>query len=84
MDKIRLKIYTPEGSICDKMVSAVTLPGSHGRFTILNNHSPIISSLEKGIIKYTSEGEETELEVSEGFVEGKYNNVAVFIESYSK
>lgn len=82
MDKIRLKIYTPEGSICDKMVSAVTLPGSLGRFTILNNHSPIISALEKGIIRYTSGGVETELEVSEGFVEGRDNNVDICIESY--
>lgn len=66
------------------MVSAVTLPGSSGRFTILLNHSPIISSLQKGQIKYTSEGVTTELEVSEGFVEGKENNITVCIEAYKQ
>lgn len=84
MDNISLKIYTPEGSIFEGMVSAVTLPGSLGTFAILKNHSPIISSLSKGKIKYTSKGKETEIEVVDGFVEGNDNCVTVCIESFTK
>lgn len=84
MDKIALRIYTPEGSIFEGMVSAVTLPGSMGTFTILKSHSPIISSLSKGKIKYTSKGKDTEIEVKDGFVEGKEDSVTVCIESFTK
>lgn len=84
LDNITLNIYTPEGSIFEGMVSAITLPGSIGTFTILNNHSPIISSLEKGTIKYTVKGETTEVGIQDGFVEGKGNTVTVCIESIVK
>lgn len=84
MDQIKLKIYTPDGIVCDEMVSSITLPGSLGRFTILNNHSPIISSIDKGKIKYISNDETTEIESSEGFVEGKDNNVTIYIEWIAK
>ncbi len=84
MDKIKLQIYTPEGCICDEMISEVTLPGTLGRFTILVNHSPIISSLEQGNIRYISKGEATQIGIKEGFVEGNMNNVTVYTESYTK
>lgn len=84
MDNIALRIYTPEGSIFEGKVSAVTLPGSRGAFTILNNHSPIISSLSKGIIKYTNEGNTAEIKVVDGFVEVKDNSVTVCKESFTK
>lgn len=84
MDNIALRIYTPEGSIFEGMVSTVTMPGSKGAFTILKNHSPIISSLSKGKIVFTSKGKVTEIEVIDGFVEVKNNSVTVCIESFKK
>lgn len=84
MDKIKLVIYTPQGNVVDKMVSSVMLPGSIGTFTILINHSPIISSLDKGKLRYISKGETVEMKISEGFVEGNDNVVNVYIESIIK
>ena len=77
---ISLKVLTPENIICDKMVEKVSLPGAMGRFMILKNHAPIISSLEKGAIVYVAEGHEQRLEINSGFVEVLDNKVVVCAE----
>lgn len=77
---ISLKVLTPENIICDKMVEKVSLPGAMGRFMILKNHAPIISSLEKGTIVYVAEGHEQRLEINSGFVEVLDNKVVVCAE----
>ena len=80
MDVIKLHIVSPEGTLVDKAVSAVTLPGTVGPFEVLKNHGAIISSLTKGDIVYMSEGKETRLSISEGFVEVHDNQVDVCVE----
>lgn len=64
------------------MVSSVTLPGRLSSFTILKNHSPIISSLEQGAIKYVSSNETHTINIDDGFVEAKDNVVTVFTDSH--
>jgi F-type H+-transporting ATPase subunit epsilon len=46
-----LEIVSPEARLFSGEVTSVTLPGVDGSFQILNNHAPIVSILEKGIIK---------------------------------
>ena len=79
-DVIALHIVSPEGTLVDKTVSAVTLPGTVGPFEVLKDHAALISSLEKGVIVYVSEGEENRLPISEGFVEVRNNKVDVCVE----
>lgn len=79
-DIISLKVLTPENIICEKMVEKVSLPGAMGRFMILKNHAPLISSLEKGAIVYVAEGHEQHLEIHSGFVEVLDNKVVVCAE----
>lgn len=79
-DVISLKVLTPENTICEKMVGKVSLPGSMGRFMVLKNHAPMISSLDAGTIVYESDGKEERLEVKEGFVEIIDNKVIVCAE----
>ena len=80
MDVIKLHIVSPEGTLVETTVSAVTLPGTLGPFEVLKNHAPIISSLEKGDIVYVSEGKEHRLPIAEGFVEVRDNQVDVCVE----
>ena len=80
MDVIKLHIVSPEGTLVDKAVSAVTLPGTIGPFMVLKDHAPIISSLEKGDIVYVSGGKESRLPIREGFVEVLDNQVDVCVE----
>lgn len=77
---LTLKIISPERIVYQGMVESVTVPGTLGSFQILNDHAPIISSLEKGIVEYaTKEGRES-LAVTGGFVEVKKNEVCVCVE----
>ena len=80
MDVIHLHIVSPEGSLVETTVSAVTLPGTLGPFEVLKNHAALISSLEKGEIVYVSEGAELRLPIASGFVEVRDNQVDVCVE----
>ncbi|MDR0231849.1 MAG: F0F1 ATP synthase subunit epsilon [Dysgonamonadaceae bacterium] len=77
-----LNIISPEKKLFPGEINSVTLPGAMGSFTILKDHAPIISSLQKGIITYCcdEDGSEMELEIEGGFVEGKQNEVNVCID----
>jgi len=59
----------------------VQLPGTKGSFEILNNHAPIISTLEKGIIRVKDKEKEIlSLEIQGGVIEAKENNIIVLAE----
>ena len=84
MNNIRLEIFTPDGVLFNGEVTSVTLPGTSGPFTILNNHAPIISSLKEGIIKYVVGKKISTIKVNAGFVEVKNNIVTVCLETIIK
>lgn len=69
-----LTIVSPEQTIFQGEVTAVTFPGASGSFTVLQNHAPIISTLTAGNVVYTSGQQKTEVAISGGIVE-VHNNV---------
>lgn len=73
-----LEIVTPEKTLYSNDVKYVNIPGSKGKFGILKNHAPVISTLEKGKIKVI-ENDDKELffEVNGGVVEVLKNNIIV-------
>ena len=77
---IRLHIVSPEGTLVETEVSAVTLPGSLAPFEVLKDHAPLISSLDKGDIVYVDERGEQRLSIASGFVEVHDNQVEVCVE----
>ena len=80
MDVIKLHIVSPERTLVEAAVEAVTLPGTLGPFEVLKNHAALISSLEKGDIVYVSEGVEQRLTILSGFVEVRDNHVDACVE----
>lgn len=79
-DCIFLMVLTPEKTLLEINVSKVELPGAKGRFMILKNHIPLISSLVEGEVVYMSEGREQRIEIRCGFVEINQNKVTVCAE----
>ena len=77
---LRLKIVSPEKVIYDGEVESVLVPGTLGSFEILNDHAPIISSLEKGLVEYGVDNEKIQLHIAGGFVEVKKNAVSLCVE----
>jgi len=77
-----LEIITPDKKVYSGQVKLVQLPGITGLFEILNNHAPIISTLERGKIKVEEEsGQILYFEVDGGVVENKDNKIIVLAES---
>lgn len=77
-----LEIITPDKRIYSGEVKLVQLPGSKGSFEILNNHAPIISTLDKGRIKVIEEsGQVLYFEIEGGVIENKDNKIIVLVES---
>lgn len=77
---LRLKIVSPEKVVYDGNADSVLVPGTLGSFEILNDHAPIISSLEKGVVEYGLNGVKEQLQISGGFVEVKKNVVCLCVE----
>ena len=76
-----LEILTPDKKVFEGEVNSVTLPGTLGFLEILNNHAPIISTLNDG--KLTIRGGASKDEVfliQGGVVEALNNKVTVLAE----
>ena len=78
---LKLKIVSPEGIVFNGEIESITVPGTLGRFQVLNNHAPIISSLESGVVEYkTIKGESERKDIKGGFVEVQQNEVRLCVE----
>jgi F-type H+-transporting ATPase subunit epsilon len=67
--KIELRIVTPERSLVSEQVDEVVLPAVEGYLGALPGHTPLLTSLKIGEIKYRSGGTWNFLAVSWGFTE---------------
>jgi len=77
-----IEVITPDKKLYEGEISLVKLPGTMGSFEILNNHAPIISSLEKGEIKIIGvNNQTTRIKINGGLVESKNNKIIVLAES---
>lgn len=79
-DVINLLVLSPVSTILQEMVSSVELPGSKGRFTLLKNHAPIISSLDEGEVSYLADGKKHSLHIRTGFAQVNDNTVTLCVE----
>ncbi len=77
---LRLRIIAPDRLVYEGEVEFVTLPGTVGSFTVLDNHAPIISSLETGNIAYKDANGTVDIAVKSGFAEVQNNVLSVCVE----
>ena len=77
---MHIQILTPSGKIFEGEGSAVHVPGTGGRFEVLENHAPIVSSLEPGEIRIRlKNGGDKQLQIKSGFIEVLKNEVALLV-----
>jgi F-type H+-transporting ATPase subunit epsilon len=82
MDNIRIEVVTPEREVVSEEAQIVMAPGSLGEFGVLTGHTPFLTTLKTGAIKYTdANGKEREVFVSSGFAEALPDRVTVLAES---
>ena len=79
---MRLEIVTPESQVVNEEVQIVMAPGSLGEFGALKGHTPFMTTLNIGSIRYkNTKGEEECAFVSGGFAEVLPDKVTVLAES---
>lgn len=76
-----LDILTPSGALVNsEQADAVFLPGTLGEFEVLPHHAPIISSLERGDIRYRTGTAEHRVRIESGFVTVKDDHIEACVE----
>jgi F-type H+-transporting ATPase subunit epsilon len=79
---IRLEVVTPEKDVVNEDVQMVVSPGSMGEFGVLIGHTPFMTTLKTGALRYTdSSGKERYVFISAGFAEALPEKVTILAES---
>lgn len=79
---IRLEIVTPEKIVVNEDAQIVMAPGVLGEFGVLIGHTPFLTALKAGALRYTdTQGAEHVVFVSGGFAEALPNKVTILAES---
>ena len=79
---IKLEVVTPEKSVVSEEAKIIVAPGSLGEFGVLIGHTPFLSTLKVGSLRYIDENNtERYVFISGGFAEALPNKVTVLAES---
>ena len=78
---MNLEIITPDKKVYAGEVSSVSVPGKNGRFEMLRNHAPIISTLLNGKVKIKDKEGVKTFDVKGGGVENLNNKIIILAES---
>ncbi len=82
---IKLEVVTPDKAVVSEEVQIVMAPGSLGEFGVLIGHTPFLTTLKTGLIRYTdAQGTERYVFVNGGFAEALPDKVTVLAESAEK
>ncbi len=81
-ENIKLEVVTPEKSVVSEDAQIVMAPGSLGEFGVLIGHTPFLTTLKIGTIRYkNADGTERYVFVNSGFAEALPDKVTVLAES---
>ena len=81
-ENIRLEVVTPEKIVVSEDAQIVASPGTLGEFGVLIGHTPFLTTLKTGVIRYTgADGTEKTVFVSGGFCEALPDKVTLLAES---
>ena len=68
-DSLELHIVTPEHALVHEQVDEVEIPGADGYFGVLPGHTPLLATLQVGVLWYRKGGEKFYLALAFGFAE---------------
>jgi F-type H+-transporting ATPase subunit epsilon len=81
-ENIRLEVVTPEKAIVSEEAQIVMAPGDLGEFGVLPGHTPFMTSLKLGSVRYDDAGgTERYVFVSGGFAEALPDRVTILADS---
>lgn len=81
MSDLTLNIVAPAKSVFKGEIKSITVPGTKGRFQVLKNHAPIVSTFEIGMIKVELNNSTNYYATGGGTIEVLNNTVTVLADS---
>lgn len=76
-----ISILTPDKEIFAGDIKSVKVPGVSGQLQILNNHAPLISSLQRGEVTVVkTDGAPIKFTIEKGFLEVLRNEVSLLVQ----
>src|SRR4051812_19721168 len=69
---LKIEIVSPERLVLSEVVTSVTVPGTEGYFTVMNDHAPFMTTLKPGFITVNGQGGRDEIY----FVRGGFADVS--------
>lgn len=79
---IQLEIVTPEKAVVSEAARIVMAPGALGEFGVLPGHTPFMTNLKTGVVRYVDQaGKERLVFVSGGFAEALPDKVTILAEA---
>ena len=79
-NQLNLEVVTPHRTVLVEDVDSVTLPGIEGELGILPEHIPLLTTLDTGIVTYSSSGKTQAIAVHWGYAQVEGNSVSVLAE----
>lgn len=81
-ETLTIEVVTPEKAVVSEEAQSVVAPGSMGEFGVLADHTPFLTSLKEGLLRYVdSSGQQKSVFVNGGFAEALPGKVTVLAES---
>ena len=79
---MNVAVISPKATLFQGQAVAVTLPGTLGKFTVLENHAPIVAVLGKGCVEIQTAGDapKQDIAIESGFIEVHRNEVSICVE----
>ena len=78
---MKIKITKPDSTLFEGEAKLVQLPGTGGKFEILENHAPIISALDAGDIRIIlPDNSEQTFTVRGGVIKGQQNDLMILVQ----
>ncbi len=77
---MQLEIATPDKLVFSGEVAYVTAPGGLGEFTVLPNHTPLLTTISPGVVRFDDGSGVKEFAVGWGYAEVRPYKVLILVE----
>lgn len=81
MAELFLEIISPSRQVFSGEIKSITVPGTKGRFQVLKNHAPLISTFELGMIRVDLKDKSKHYSTAGGTIEVLDNKILVLADS---
>ena len=77
---LKIEIVSPERLVLSEIVTSVTVPGTEGYFTVMDDHAPFMTTLRPGFITVNRSGQDEIFFVQGGFADVSPDGLTILAE----